>query len=126
MEKYSSRKLELLGLKWAVTDKFKDYGAQFIVRTDNNPLTHLKTAKLSTVEQRWVGELASFDFQIVYRPGRINRNANALSRQCDEDEKQDKTCFVSQVSITSNMSTSVTSHFLPSDLQYTVNKIASK
>ena len=37
---YSSAKLELLALKWAVTEKFRDYllGLKFTVYTDNNPL----------------------------------------------------------------------------------------
>ena len=43
MKNYSSMRLELLGLKWAVTEKFKDYlyGSRCIVYTDNNPLSHL-------------------------------------------------------------------------------------
>lgn len=49
--------------------------------TDNNPLSYLKTAKLGAVEQRWVSELAAFDFEVQYRPGTVNRNAEALSRQ---------------------------------------------
>ena len=86
MENYSSMKLELLGLKWAVTDKFREYliGNKFTVLTDNNPLSHLQTAKLGAVEQRWVSELARFDFEIVYRPGRQNAAADALSRQYSE------------------------------------------
>ena len=37
---YSSAKLELLALKWAVPEKFRDYlmGSIFTVYTDNNPL----------------------------------------------------------------------------------------
>ena len=87
MQNYSSFKLELLGLKWAVTEKFKDYlyGTNFTVRTDNNPLSHLATAKLGATEQRWVSSLASFDFKITYRPGKVNRNADGLSRQFEMD-----------------------------------------
>lgn len=83
MENYSAMKLELLGLKWAVTDKFREYllGNKFVIFTDNNPLSHLQTAKLGAIEQRWVSELAQFDYQIVYRPGRLNAGADALSRQ---------------------------------------------
>ncbi|XP_038162776.1 uncharacterized protein LOC119797673 [Cyprinodon tularosa] len=79
---YSSFKLELLALKWAITEKFKDYltGAKFTVFTDNNPVAHLQTAKLGAVEQRWVAQLASFDFEVKYRAGRENLNADALSR----------------------------------------------
>ncbi|XP_076740530.1 uncharacterized protein LOC143418699 [Maylandia zebra] len=79
---YSSFKLALLALKRAVTEKFKDYltGARFVVYTDNNPVTHLQTARLGAVEQRWVAQLASFDYEIKYRSGKSNINADALSR----------------------------------------------
>lgn len=83
MKNYSSMKLELLALKWALTDKFRDYllGQKCIVYTDNNPLSYLQTAKLGALEQRWASQLAAFDFEIRYRPGRVNGNADALSRQ---------------------------------------------
>lgn len=63
---YSSFKLELLAMKWAVAEKFKDFlwGAKMTVVTDNNPLTHLQTAKLGAVEQRWVAQLKSFEYTI--------------------------------------------------------------
>lgn len=46
MDNYSLMKLELLALKWAVTEKFRSYliGSEFKVFTDNNPLKHLDTA----------------------------------------------------------------------------------
>lgn len=79
---YSSFKLELLALKWAVTDKFKDYlwGSQVTVYTDNNPLVYLSTAKLGAVEQRWAAQLANYHLEIKYRPGQENVNADVLSR----------------------------------------------
>ena len=82
MNNYSSFKLELLGLKWAVTEKFRGYllGAQCTVVTDNNPLSHLQSAKLGAIEQRWAAELALFDLHIKYRPGKLNTNADALPR----------------------------------------------
>ena len=82
MRNYSSFKLELLGLKWAVTEKFRGYllGSKCEVMTDNNPLSHLQTAKLGAIEQRWAAELALFDLEIKYRPGKQNTNADALSR----------------------------------------------
>ena len=48
MHNYSSAKLELLVLKWAVTEKFRDYllGLKFTVYTDNNPLAYVQTSKL--------------------------------------------------------------------------------
>lgn len=85
-QNYSSFKLELLALKWAVTEKFKDYlwGAKFTAFTDNNPLVHLNTA-LGAVEQRWVAQLANFDFDVKYRPGVANKIADVLSRFPQEE-----------------------------------------
>lgn len=79
---YSSFKLEFLALTWAVTKKFAEYlyCVPFTVYTDNNPLVHLSSAKLGSLEQRWAARLASFQFEIKYRPGRINQSADALSR----------------------------------------------
>ncbi|KAI3368495.1 hypothetical protein L3Q82_025508 [Scortum barcoo] len=84
MSKYSSMKLEFLALKWAMTEKFREYllGHKCIVYTDNNPLSYLQSAKLGATEHRWAAQLAAFDFDIKYRSGRSNRNADALSRQC--------------------------------------------
>ena len=52
MFNYSSAKLELLALKWAVTEKFWEYllGLQFQVYTDNNPLTCVQESKLGAVQ----------------------------------------------------------------------------
>ena len=80
---YPAHKLEFLALKWAVCDKFSDYlyGSKFTVRTDNNPLTYvLTTAKLDATGHRWLAALSSYNFSLVYRAGRINNDADALSR----------------------------------------------
>lgn len=83
---YSSFKLEMLALKWAVTEKFRGYllGSKFEVLTDNNPLVHFKTSKLGALEQRWAAQLAVFDFTVKYKPGRMNR-ADGLSRKPHSD-----------------------------------------
>ena len=75
MTNYSSMKLEFLALKWAVTEKCKEYlwGNSFVVYTDNNPLSHLKSAKLGATEQRWASQLASFDLTLRYRSGKSNK-----------------------------------------------------
>ncbi|XP_062415795.1 uncharacterized protein LOC134107860 [Pungitius pungitius] len=41
---------------------------------------HSGTARLGAVEQRWVAQLASFNYDVKYRPGKSNANADALSR----------------------------------------------
>lgn len=79
-----SGKLEFLALKWAVCEKFRDYlfyAPHFTVYTDNNPLTYvMSTTKLNAVGHRWVGELSDFHFEIRYRPGKVNIDADTLSR----------------------------------------------
>ena len=80
---YDAHKLEFLALKWAVKDHFHEYlyGGEFEVYTDNNPLTYIMTsAKLDATGQRWVTALGLYDFQIFYRSGKRNANADALCR----------------------------------------------
>lgn len=85
---YPAHKREFLALKWAVTDKFSDYliGARFEVKTDNNPLTYvLGKAKLDATSQRCVASLADYDFTITYRSGKLNVDADILSRVRPEE-----------------------------------------
>ena len=70
-------------LKWSVMEHFKEYlaYAPFMVRTDNNPLTYmLTTPNLDTTGHRWVGALASFQFELKYQKGTNNRAADTLSQ----------------------------------------------
>ena len=67
---YSAFKLELLGVRWAVCQAFRDYlfGNKCIILTDHNPLKYLDTANLSAAEMQWVQQLSAFDFKLEYRP----------------------------------------------------------
>lgn len=91
-----SGKLEFLALKWAITEKFRDYlyyASFFTVFSDNNPLTYvLSTAKLNATGSRWVAELADFNFTIKYRPGKDNIDADSLSRMPADVEELMKQC----------------------------------
>ncbi|KAK2908370.1 hypothetical protein Q8A73_009443 [Channa argus] len=91
-----SGKLEFLALKWAVCEKFRDYlfyAPYFTIYTDNNPLTYvMSTAKLNAVGFRWVGELSDFRFDIRYRPGKVNVDADTLSRCPLDINKYMKEC----------------------------------
>lgn len=82
--RYPAHKLEFLALKWAITEKFHDYlyGNSFTVITDNNPLTYLlTTAKLDAASYRWLAALSTFTFDIKYRAGKQNMDADGLSRR---------------------------------------------
>ncbi|KXJ16996.1 Retrovirus-related Pol polyprotein from transposon opus [Exaiptasia diaphana] len=91
-----SGKLEFLALKWAVCEHFRDhlyYSPHFTIYTDNNPLTYvLTTAKLNATGLRWVAELSDFNFTIKYRPGKVNIDADCLSRLPGDFDKYMSSC----------------------------------
>ena len=103
-------KLEFLALKWAVTEKFRDYlfyATSSTVFTGNNPLAYLlSSATLSAVGHRLVTELADFNFDIKYRPGQSNIDEDILSRlpldpgkymeNCTADMEKDAICAATQ------------------------------
>ena len=81
---YPVHKLEFLALRWAVVDKFPHYlfGREFLVRTDNNPLSYILTsAKLDATGHRWLASLANYHFAVQYRPGRRHGDADGFSRR---------------------------------------------
>lgn len=71
----------LPGFHKLLTEKFKEYllGRRYVFYTDNNPLSNLATAMLEATEQQWAAQLAIFDYEIRYRSGKSNKNADALS-----------------------------------------------
>ena len=93
---YSSAKMELLVLKWAIMEKFWDYllGLQFQVYMDNNQLAYIQESKLGASQIQWLSELALFNFTIKYCTGHSKRAADALSHcpfnpSCDFESKSD-------------------------------------
>ena len=91
--------IELLSLKWAVTDQFLKYlyRGNFDGYTNNNPLMYILTsAKLDAVGQCWVAALANYNFQLHYRTCKLNVEADAMSwipLQRDRSECQDLDCL---------------------------------
>ena len=81
---FHSGKLEFLALKWSITEHFRDYlyySKNFTVFTDNNLLTYvLSSAKLNATGLRRVGELADFNCNIKYQPGKCHIDADSFSR----------------------------------------------
>ena len=64
-------------------EHFKEYltYTPFVVQTDNNPLTYmLMTPNLDAMGHRWVGALASFQFELEYQKGANNGAVDALSQ----------------------------------------------
>ena len=76
---YHSTKHEFLAMKWS-TEHFQTYllGRHFKVCMDNNPLTHLLTSpNMDAMKQRWINELANYDFSLEYQKGKNNTVADA-------------------------------------------------
>ena len=56
-------------------------GRKFQIRTDHQSLKYLLEQRITTVaQQHWIAKLMGFDYEIVYRPKKENKAANALSR----------------------------------------------
>lgn len=59
-------------------------GIRFIIMTDNISTSYLQTQKcLSLTQARWQDFLAEFDYDKMYKPGRTNVVASALSRKAE-------------------------------------------
>ena len=80
---YSATELEGLAVFKAIFffDHFL-HGRKFLVYTDHQALVSLlKSKRLNRRLQGWVLKLMDFHFEIIYRPGRLNGDADGLSRQ---------------------------------------------
>ena len=102
-ENYNTHKLEFLALYWAVTKQFHHYlyGAPFMVTTDHNPLTYVQTtAKLDAVGHRWMADLGSYNFVVNFKPGKLNCDADALSRRPIEVHCSSVNALLNQVDFT--------------------------
>ena len=79
---YTTTELECLAVVWAL-EKFRPYleHTSFTVETD-----HMAIKWLMTIDKpkgriaRWIMKLQTLEFEIVYRPGRLNWVADCLSR----------------------------------------------
>ena len=96
---YTSRVLRGPELKYEVYEKeaaaivhsvriFRSYiyGKKINIITDHQPLVWFKTADLNTRVQKWRFKLSEFDYDIIYKPGKLNLNADALSRNPVESD----------------------------------------
>lgn len=79
---YSTTEKELLAIVDSVKH-FRPYlfGTKFIILTDHKPLTYLMNCKdPSSRLVRWRLKLLEYTYEIKYKPGKTNKNADALSR----------------------------------------------
>lgn len=79
---YSTIEKELLAIVWA-TKYFRPYlfGRKFKIVTDHRPLQWVMNIKEPNSRlTRWRLRLSEYDFSVVYKQGKNNTNADALSR----------------------------------------------
>jgi len=79
---YSTSEKELLAIVWGVK-YFRPYlyGRRFKIASDHKPLTWIMNVKDPGSRLiRWHIKLEEYDYEIVYKKGSLNTNADALSR----------------------------------------------
>ena len=80
-QRYSAQEREMLTIVYAL-QKWQGYieGAPILVCTDHKSLKHFLMQKhLGCQLARFVDDIAHFDVEIIYRPGKHQLVANALS-----------------------------------------------
>ncbi|KAJ0568387.1 putative nucleotidyltransferase, Ribonuclease H [Helianthus annuus] len=82
MQQASAYQREMFAITQAIA-KWRQYllGQKFQIITDQQSLRNLQDQIIQTPDQqKWFGKLLGYDFDILYRPGKLNRAADALSR----------------------------------------------
>ncbi|KAL4367666.1 hypothetical protein GQ457_05G008100 [Hibiscus cannabinus] len=83
MQQASTYSREMYAITQAVA-KWRQYlvGRKFVILTDQRSLRELTQQVIQTPEQqRWLSKLIGYDFDIQFRPGKLNGAADALSRE---------------------------------------------
>jgi hypothetical protein len=103
---YSTIEKELLAVVWA-TKYFRPYlfGRKFVIVTDHKPLQWLFNLKEPNSRLvRWRLKLEEFDYKIIYKKGKQNTNADALSRtEINAIENDDTSSVIANVGDTTQM-----------------------
>ena len=83
---------EGLAVVWALTI-YRPYilGNKVIIRSDHMPLKYIFTTSVASGRlQRWALAISDYDYEVEYKPGKENTNADALSRNpMPVDERQE-------------------------------------
>ena len=85
----STYEKELMAVIMAV-QRWRYYllGHKFVIKTDHEALKYLMEQKLTTLLQhKWLSKLLGYDYTVVYKKGKDNLVADALSR-CHEQTLQ--------------------------------------
>lgn len=83
----STYEKEMMAILHAI-DTWRPYllGQRFQIRTDHHSLKYFWEQCLSSPQQnKWLAKMLGYDYEIIYKKGRENIVANALSRQFEEE-----------------------------------------
>ena len=108
-QNYSTTERELYAIVLAI-EHFRQflYGIEFDVITDHQPLKYMFTVENPANRlARWLDRLKNYNFNIEYRKGNTNGNADALSRMVSEDvtveeRERDEPISVNAIVLTSD------------------------
>ena len=99
-QNYSASEKEMLAIVNAI-EHYKEflYGTEFTVITDHQPLKWINTVKNPAPRLvRWIIRLENYEFEIMYRAGNKNQDADGLSRcpmdKPTETSQEDDNTFV--------------------------------
>lgn len=95
---YSTTEKELLAIVWA-TKYFRPYifGRKFKIITDHKPLQWLMSLKEPNSRLvRWRLKLEEFEYDIMYKQGKSNTNADALSRAIINNNETESITFTDE------------------------------
>lgn len=119
--RYSAHDKEFLAVVY-FTHYYRQYliGKRFFLYTDHQALKYVLTIKDPPSRLfRWLVKLQDFDFDIIYRPGKANANADALSRlSYTSIEQEPHHYYLSTITTVSRLSTYTPGYGL-SDKDYT-------
>jgi hypothetical protein len=99
---YSITEKELLAAMWAMEQlHYYLYGRRFILRTDHKAILayNAKGEVSSRRIERWYYRLENYSFEVRYRKGEDQGNADALSRCCalENEQRIAKNCTESEI-----------------------------
>ncbi len=95
-QRYSAQEREMLAIVYAL-QKWRGYveGSPILVRTDHESLKYFLTQKnLGRRLARFVDDIAHFDIEIIYRPGKHQLVADALSHRKGHDDVPDSETLI--------------------------------
>ena len=98
---YSTIERELLGIIWTV-QHFRPYlfGRKFRILTDHRPLVYLfSVSNPSSRLMRFRLKLEEYEYEIQYKPGKLNLNADGLSRMfaIHQENKSDYDTYLKDI-----------------------------